>query len=225
MTPIGIYGAGGFAREVAWIVDQIGGLTSTMRHVVWIVDDGPDEPDFDALPMGVVPKISPAGFLERYPDGRYVIGIGDGDARARIDKAYLGVPISLMAPSVELGHNVTADGGTVICAKSILTTNVVIGKHVHINLACTVGHDVSIGNYATLSPGVHVSGCVEIGEGAFIGTGAVILNGVRDEPLRIGAWSKIGAQACVTRDVPECSTVVGVPARPRGEAIPASGVL
>ena len=44
--------------------------------------------------------------------------------------------------------------------------------------------------------------------GASIGSGAVILSGVS-----IGEKSLVGAGAVVTHDVPDCSIVVGVPAR------------
>jgi acetyltransferase EpsM len=57
-------------------------------------------------------------------------------------------------------------------------------------------------------PGVHLSGNVTIGEGVLLGTGAVVLPGVK-----IGAWSKIGAGAVVTKDVKPGSVMVGTPAR------------
>jgi UDP-2-acetamido-3-amino-2,3-dideoxy-glucuronate N-acetyltransferase len=49
---------------------------------------------------------------------------------------------------------------------------------------------------------------VEVGPDVSIGSGAVIMGGVR-----IGAHAAIGAGAVVTRDVPERATVAGVPAR------------
>lgn len=47
-----------------------------------------------------------------------------------------------------------------------------------------------------------------IGENVEIGTGAVILNNVK-----IGKNAKIGANAVVTKDVPDDTTAVGIPAR------------
>lgn len=46
-----------------------------------------------------------------------------------------------------------------------------------------------------------------IGQGVEIGTGAVVLNNAC-----IGKYAKIGANAVVTHDVPDYTTVVGIPA-------------
>jgi acetyltransferase-like isoleucine patch superfamily enzyme len=78
-----------------------------------------------------------------------------------------------------------------------------------------LGHDVSLHDYVTLAPGVHVSGKVAIGHGAYLGTGAVTVDGGYDQPLVIGERAVVGAGAVVTRDVPPATTVVGVPARAR----------
>jgi acetyltransferase-like isoleucine patch superfamily enzyme len=71
-------------------------------------------------------------------------------------------------------------------------------------------------DYATLAAGVMVSGRVRIGAGAYIGTNASIINGEADAPLVIGEDAVVGASACVTRSVAAGTTVVGVPAKPRG---------
>jgi acetyltransferase-like isoleucine patch superfamily enzyme len=60
-----------------------------------------------------------------------------------------------------------------------------------------------------MMPGVHISGDVTTDIGAYFGTGAVAINGVR-----IGAWSVIGAGAVVSSDVPRAVIAVGVPAKP-----------
>jgi serine acetyltransferase len=77
-----------------------------------------------------------------------------------------------------------------------------------------VGHDARIGDFTTLTYGVHVSGWVHIGKRVFVGAGAVIINGTEDAPLTIGDDVVIGAGAVVTKPVVAGLTVVGVPARP-----------
>lgn len=83
-----------------------------------------------------------------------------------------------------------------------------IGKHVLINLTCTIGHDVQMGDYCSVMPGVNISGNVTLEEGVYIGTGAKILNNVT-----IGARTIVGAGAVVTKSLPPDCTAVGVPAR------------
>ena len=73
--------------------------------------------------------------------------------------------------------------GTVICAGNILTTIIVIGQHRQINIDCTIGYDVVMDDYITLAPGVHISGYVNLGQRTYIGTRAVITNGIKDNPI------------------------------------------
>ena len=46
-------------------------------------------------------------------------------------------------------------------------------------------------------------------EGAIVGSGAQVLG-----PITVGAKARIGANAVVTRDVPEGATMIGIPAKP-----------
>jgi sugar O-acyltransferase (sialic acid O-acetyltransferase NeuD family) len=123
-------------------------------------------------------------------------------------------PGTLIHPRVERSRWSEIGEGTVVCVGSHIAPNVVLGRHVQVNRSCDVSHDVVVGDYATLGPGVKVSGRVRIGARAYIGTNASIINGQPDAPLLIGDDAVIGAAACVTRDVPPRTTVVGVPARP-----------
>jgi len=115
---------------------------------------------------------------------------------------------SLIHPSVWKSDYVEIGEGTFIAAGNILTTYIKIGKHVIINLSCTIGHDSIIEDFCTIAPGVHISGNVHIKEGSDIGAGSVILQG-----RSIGPWSVVGAGSVINKDVPPSSTVVGVPAK------------
>jgi|LSQX01.3.fsa_nt_gb acetyltransferase-like isoleucine patch superfamily enzyme len=55
-------------------------------------------------------------------------------------------------------------------------------------------------------------GCIEIGDHVFIGTGSIIMNGVK-----IGNHTVVAAGSVVTRDVPEGTVVAGVPAKKIGD--------
>jgi UDP-3-O-[3-hydroxymyristoyl] glucosamine N-acyltransferase len=115
---------------------------------------------------------------------------------------------------VEMSKWIEMGEGVVICAGCVLTTNIRLGKYVQLNLDCTIGHDVAMGDYTTLAPGVHVSGWVHFGKRVYVGTGAVIINGTEERPLTIGDDAVVGAGACVTSSIPKAQTWGGVPAGP-----------
>lgn len=98
--------------------------------------------------------------------------------------------------------------GSLICAASVLTTNIKIGKFVIVNLQCSIGHDSVIGDFCSLMPGVRISGGVSLEEGVYLGSNAVVL-----PQVSIGAGATIGAGAVVNRDLAPGKTYVGIPAR------------
>ena len=209
---IAVYGAGGFGREVAWLAQSnvIGGKS---KKVVCFIDD--DE-EICGATLNNLEVLSLLQAKEKYPAAYVVSGIGVPKIRELTMRKASAAGFSfttLVHPRAEMSQWVDIGEGTVICAGNILTTNIILGKHVQINLDCTIGHDVIMGDYATLAPGVHVSGCVHIGKRAYIGTGAVIINGTQQAPLIIGDDVNVGAGACVTKSISH-GTWVGVPAHP-----------
>ncbi len=216
MSPkqIAIYGGGGFAREVAWLVQVCNVSEKDLYEVVCFIDD-------DKAAHGSTLNGIPVMGLEdahlQFSDAKIVGGVGSPETRQHLMEKAANAGFgfeTIIHPQVEHSQWIEIGSGAVICAGNILTTNIVLGQHVQINLDCTVGHDVVMGDYATLAPGVHVSGCVHLGERVYVGTGAVIINGTQDEPVVIGDGTVIGAGACVTQSVPAGLTVVGVPAKP-----------
>jgi len=208
-----IYGAGGFAREVAWLAESCS--SDVQRYeVVGFIDDNATA---YGRKLNDVPVMSLVTAYERFPDALVIGGIGAPHLRQRVmEKAVArGFAVAtLVHPHTAYSRWVTIGTGTVICVGCTITTNITLGQHVQINLDCTIGHDVVMDDYVTLAPGVHVSGQVRLGKRVYVGTGAVIINGTEAEPLIIEDDVTIGAGACVTRSVFRGETVVGVPAKP-----------
>jgi len=206
--PVIVYGSGGFAREVAWLAEECG------HPVVCFIDDDDSR---TGRRVNDIPVMSCPDGARQFPGALVALGIGaPGGREAAIQKATAhGLEaISLVHPRVEKSRRVTFGKGVVVCAGNILTTNIAVGDYAQINLDCTIGHDAVLEEYATLAPGVHVSGYVTIGRGAYIGTGAVIINGTAERQIVIGQKATVGAGACVTQSVDAGVTVVGVPAKP-----------
>lgn len=207
---IAIYGASGFGREVAWLVESC----QDGRIVACFIDD--DEKK-QGIVLNDIPILSLEQAVKQHPDAKVVGGIGNPKIRELLMKkaAACGFGFdTLVHPQVEISKWVVMGIGAVICAGNILTTNILLGAHVQINLDCTIGHDVVLDDYTTLAPGVHLSGCVHCGKRVYIGTGAVIINGIQEDPITIGDDAIIGAGACVTKSIPAGQTWVGVPAKP-----------
>lgn len=108
--------------------------------------------------------------------------------------------------------------------------DVIIGDHTRIGLHCTIIGPVNIGNHVNLAQGITVTALnhnfadgelridqqgvstqpVSIGDDVWIGTNAVILPGVT-----IGKHVVIAAGTVVTKDIPDNSLAMGVPATVR----------
>jgi sugar O-acyltransferase (sialic acid O-acetyltransferase NeuD family) len=210
---LAIFGASGFAREVAVWAERATWHGCAFRLIGFIDDLNPG----GALRERPVMTLAEMATSHR---PAFIVAVGDPALRERLarkaESAGLSAAPPLVHPSVEYddGH-VSLGEGTVVCGGCTLTTDIAVGCHAQINLHCTVGHDVRLDDYATLAPGVHVSGKVVIGRGAYLGTGAVTVDGDYERPLMIGDRAVVGAGAVVTRDVPAAATVVGIPARAR----------
>jgi acetyltransferase-like isoleucine patch superfamily enzyme len=90
-----------------------------------------------------------------------------------------------------------------------ITTNLVAGRSLQVNVNATISHDARIGDYVTISPGCNISGNVRLGDSVYLGTGTMIIPGIE-----IGPNTIVGAGAVVIHDLPGDVTAVGVPAKP-----------
>lgn len=210
-TPIVIIGCGGFGREVHDVIDAIN-QTSCSWALLGYLDDRPDPANRRLVEERGSRLLGPTEWvLGKGHEIQYVIGIGNGTTRGLIDMKLTESGLrsaTLIHPAATLGFDVRIGAGSIICAGARLTTNISLGRHVHLNLNTTVGHDTDLGDYATVNPMVAISGSVRIEREATLGTHSAVLQG-----LTIGRSAFVGAGACVVRNVAANAIVKGVPAR------------
>ena len=210
MNKLVIVGCGGFGREVLDVVEAINAEKPTWQ-VVGFIDDSPSETDARLVAERGYEVLGGLEHLKQNPGLSYSIGIGNGATRRFIDEQLTAAGLSaavLVHPSATVGGRCLLGPGTILCAGVRLTTNITLGRHVHVNLNSTVGHDCTIGSYVTVNPLVAISGWVSIGCGTLLGTHSCVLQG-----LSVGESVTVGAAACVVRDVNREQTVKGIPAR------------
>lgn len=208
MEDLYIIGAGGFGREVAWLVERINCKEKTWNLKGFIDDNealwGEKADGYEVL--------GGCEFLKNQKDAYAVCAVGNSRVRKQIVEKLSESSVrfaTLFDPSILMSNNVSIGEGCIICAGTIVTVDITIGNHVIINLDCTVGHDDILHDFVTVYPSVNISGNVEVGECTELGTGTQIIQG-----KKIGAGSIIGAGAVVVRDIPDRCTAVGSPAKP-----------
>lgn len=202
-----IIGAGGFGREVAWLVRRINAVTPTW-NIKGFIDD--NSVLWNTVEDGYK-VLGGCDYLKSLGKSTWVVcAVGSARTRKKIVEKLNGSMnfATVIDPSVDISESVDIGIGTIICAGTIITVDVKIGNHVIINLDCTIGHDDVIDDFATLYPSVNVSGACHLGECVEMGTGSQIIQG-----LDVGAGTIVGASACVVKDLESEVTAVGCPAK------------
>lgn len=206
-----IVGAGGFGREVAWLIREVNRVRLTW-NLLGFLDVSPQ---LIGKECGSEKIIGTDEFLFKYPQDLWVvIGIGNPIIIERMRSLIEGIPNlhfpNVIHPSIIWDRErLTLGQGNIICAGNVLTTDIKIGSFNILNLSSTYGHDVVIGDHCVINPGVNLSGGVTVGNTCMLGAGCVVL-----EKRTIGNKVVVGSGAVVTKDVADGTTVIGIPARP-----------
>lgn len=210
MKNLVIFGTGGFAREVHQIIEDINSLSHTLNFLGFLDDN---HEHYNGQVHGCKVLGGMDWLIETdLKDIFIVVAIGNPKNKRKIvesiKKKTNAKFATLIHPRAWVGNRVTIGKGSIICAGTLITTDITLGDHVIVNIGSTLGHDVIMQDYVTVAPTVNVSGAVLVGEGVDLGTGSTIIQG-----REIGAWSIVGAGAVVVTDIEANVTVVGTPAR------------
>ncbi len=205
-----VAGAKGFASELTDVL-----LETVHPQDLFFFDNL--SVDGDDLKFGIFPILNSIDSLKKAfqtGDHKFVIGAGAPRRREALYNLMVengGHVYTLISKHARIGQylNRFGDGCCVMPGVTVEANNSV-GKGTLLHVGAFVSHDITIGEFCEISPFVKLLGACTIGNRTAIGAGAIILPGVK-----VGNNSVVGAGAVVNRDVPENTTVVGVPAKPK----------
>lgn len=208
-----VIGAGGFGRETLDVIEAARAAGEALE-VLGVVDTGPRDIDLQRLAdRGVAYLGTDDDWLPTARVSvRYIAAIGNPRIRAKVVRRFDAAglrAISVIHPRAGVGSRSQIGDGVVVAAGVQVSTNVVLGHHVHLNPGCIIGHDAVLEDFVSINPGAIISGNVVVGRRTLVGAGAVVLQG-----LTVGEDATVGAAACAVRSVSAGTTVVGVPAHP-----------
>ncbi|WP_023271037.1 PglD-related sugar-binding protein [Acinetobacter gyllenbergii] len=208
MKKLAIIGSGGFAKELLDLAIDQG-----YEQICFLERNPKDRASllgFPILPESAIPTLT---------DTMYAIGVADPKIRKRIYETYpeLVYP-NLIHSQSSLGYGIREmleqSKGVVVAAGARITNSCRFGHFIIVSFNSTIGHDCILDNYVSVMPGVNISGCIHLKQGAFVGTNATILPGKSPEQLKyLGENSVIGAGAVVVKHTQQDKTYIGAPAK------------
>jgi sugar O-acyltransferase (sialic acid O-acetyltransferase NeuD family) len=207
MKRVIIVGAGGFGREVYnWAKDHPD--CGSAWEIAGFLDDNPAALEGFDYPKPILGQV---GAHRPAATELFLCGVGTPAIKRALCEQLLdrgATFLTLVHPSVTLGKNVKLGNGVVLCPGVVLTCDIRVGDFAMINCLSSAGHDVCIGNWATVSAHCDLTGHTKLGESAFMGSGARILPN-----KEVGPRALVGAGSVVLGNVPADSKVFGNPAR------------
>ncbi|MBL7856198.1 MAG: acetyltransferase [Cyclobacteriaceae bacterium] len=204
-----IVGAKGFAKELLEVFFQ----NNEVNNLFFFDNISVDLPEklFDRFPvLRSIEEVK--DIFQRSGDFSFALGVGSPSIRYALTRYFEtvgGVLVSVISPQAAIGHfgNTIGPGCSILGGASI-TNGVALGKGCLLNPHCSIAHDAELGDFVEMSPGSRVTGSAMVGDFSVLGTNSIVL-----PKVRIGINVIVGAGAVVTRDVPDNSLVVGVPAK------------
>lgn len=210
MKQIAIYGAGGFGREVACLLNKINEVEPTWE-LVGFFDDGIEigkEVSHFGKVLGGINELN-AWSTEL----SIVITIGNPKIVRHIIDNVTNTNIlfpNIIAPTVYFADPETfkIGKGNIIQKHCSFSCDVTIGDFNVMDGADVFGHDDVVGSFNTFMPAMRISGEVTIGDGNFFGVGSIIL-----QQINVGDNIRLSAGSVLMRKPKEGFLYMGNPAK------------
>ena len=211
MKDIAIYGAGGFGKEVACMINN---KINTADNMQWNVIGFFDDRKPEGMQISHIGKV--LGGLEtlnNWPTPLCVaFGIGNSATIRQIVEQITNQKIeypNLIHPSVDFAdiESIKMGRGNIITRNVTFSVDVTIGDFNQFNSLSALAHDVVVGSYNVFMPLVRISGETHIGDNNFFGINAITL-----QQVKIGNNTRIGANSVVVSKTKDGNLYMGNPA-------------
>ncbi len=207
MKDLIIVGAGNAAREVLQIVKDINRERLTWNLKGFIADTGLD---MNTLTKGDFNILCTIEEWCPKPNEEYTCAIADPFGRQLVVEKLLNRGakfVNIVHPTARLNDYCELGEGIVLYPYSSVGSHACLGNYVFLQ-STTVAHDVSVGDFTTISSLCGILGRVKLGKRVFVGNHATIV-----PKVSIGDDAYIGAGSVVIRNVKAGTKVFGNPAR------------
>lgn len=205
MKNLVVFGAGDLGKFIVYNIDMFG----DDYNILGFMDEDTNKVGWElcGLPIFGIDYLN----SNKIKDLCMVIAISSPKAKESVSKKLKPYNISFpnfISPGSWLSKGIKMGCGILMYPNSSVDFETRIGDFVTINAGCTVGHNVTIGQFSTLAPGVNLAGFTSIGEKVNLGIGCCSI-----QNIKINNHSIVGGQAMLIEDVESGRTVAGIPAR------------
>ena len=204
-----IIGAGGFGQEAAFVAERA--IAAGAKYeLLGFCDDNTDlvgQSVYGHQVLGSLEQVH-----SKYgSDLCFVCAIGQNTARRKVVARVMELgwqPISIVDPSVVMPKDFEIGVGCVVGMYTAFSTSTKVHNHVIVNKCCSIGHNAVIEDFGQLAPGARLNGYAYLHEGA-----TVAANGIVNVAKKVGRYATVGSGSFAVRNVPDFTTVLGVPAK------------
>jgi sugar O-acyltransferase (sialic acid O-acetyltransferase NeuD family) len=207
MKNLAIYGSNGFGHDMFCLLKNY--IKNADWHFIGFFDDTKEK----GLTIDYGKILGGIDDLNSWPEPlNIILAIGYPKGRLSVYEKITNPHITF--PNIITDNIVCYDldnfiigKGNIICPNSLIGSNVSIGDFNVLN-GINLGHDVKIGSFNTLMPGVHLSGNDHVGNRNMFGLCSIVI-----EKIKIGNDTTICPMSAIYHKTKDGSMYLGNPAK------------